>query len=259
MASEQDYAEFYDRLGREYPETRHVHGEDPRRYHHVLSEIRPFAALGARMLDVGCNDGVYTIPYCASGGVAHGIDISLSLITKAQTKARGLPATFEVGDIEEYSATIQYDLVLMSEVLEHFRRPERAIENAARAVKPRGHLLLTTPSAGAGVMVLRYLARLFSGRYLVEPYTVVTDGTILGERYGMTGIQYRHDFYYLYALKRWLRRLGFETVKAYTAVHGTYARVPRMLGRLESHVELSRVPLLNLFGETAFLLMRRID
>ena len=258
MTSEGAYAAFYERLGREYPETQHVHGQDPRRFRIILAELAPFAARKAHMLDVGCNDGVYTIPYCRDGGISHGIDISPTLVAKAQARAACLPATFEVADIEAYRSEIRYDLVLMSEVLEHVRNPSTAVENAVRLTKPGGHLLLSTPSARANVPALRYLLRLSQGR-VAEEYTVDTDRTVLGEQYRLGGFQYRHDHYYLTGLRRWLERYGLRTVRGYTAVQAGTTAFSGLLSRLEPHLDLRRVPLLNLFGLHVFLLMKRRD
>ena len=151
------YREFYDRLGHEYEETRAVYStrRGRARYRAVFGELSKFARLHSKLLDVGCNDGVYTIPYCELGGVAHGIDISQPLVEKAREKARAtrVAATFEVADVEEYLPKPEYDVVLMSEVLEHLRTPGLAVRNAVRGLRPGGHLVLSTPLPYSGFIL----------------------------------------------------------------------------------------------------------
>ena len=262
MRSKEMYREFYDRLGRDYDETGFVHGTDPRRHGQVLREILPFAADRLRMLDVGCNDGVYTIPYAQAGGPAKGIDISGALVEKARAKTGRLPVAFEVADVEEFDEPERYDLVLMSETLEHLRNPDVGVRNVVRALKPGGTLFVTTPSP-YGLRLTstwRYVTTLIGGLKLVEPNVDSTDHGILGEQYGLAGFAYRHDGYYLFALKRWLEGFGLVCESAYTAFHGNGQRIlSRTLRKLERLVPVHRIPYLNLFGANDYLLLGRIQ
>ena len=257
MASDEEYASFYERLGREYPETEVVHSEDPRRYQAVLREILPFAAGGRAMLDLGCNDGVFTIPYCRAGGSAHGVDISPSLVDKARAGAEGLDATFEVANAEMYRPRKEFDLVLLSEVLEHVRHPDLVVRTVVAALRPGGHCLLTTPSAGPGLRFSRYLKQIVTAERLTREITINTSNMILGKEYGMGGLRYRHDSYYPTALKRWLEGFGLQTVRLFTATHSDTGRLPKMLKRMEARLDLSRIPLVNLFGANVFVLVRK--
>ena len=257
MESEDSYREFYERVGGEYPETEVVHKGDPRRYNVILSELLPFASKGYRLLDIGCNDGVYTIPYSRAGGIGHGIDISSSLIQKARAQAEGLSATFEVADIEKYTSKTQYDAVLMSEVLEHVRNPEIAMVRALKALRGGGFLLLSAPTPYGLITTKRYIMELLQNSKLTEKGIVRTEETILGERYHMAGFHYRHDGYYPPMLRRWLHGLGLRTIRSYTAVYGRSNLFLRTLQKLETTVRIERMPVLNLFGETNVLLMAK--
>src|SRR5438128_497994 len=114
------YEQFYEELGQKYPETVHVHrNRDPgTRYWTVLSELAPYAKRGARLIDIGCNDGVYTIPYVLSGGTALGIDISQSLVDRANRKAETLGIRSRCGfireNIEKGGIHDKADIVLLS-------------------------------------------------------------------------------------------------------------------------------------------------
>src|SRR5438445_13678602 len=86
------YEDVYEELGQKYPETLHVHKmkELGSRYWTVISELLPYAKRGLRLIDVGCNDGVYAIPYALAGGKALGIDVSQSLVDKARKTVHDL-------------------------------------------------------------------------------------------------------------------------------------------------------------------------
>src|SRR2546428_5329713 len=150
------YEDFYEELGQKYPETFHVHNkrEVGSRYWTVISELLPYAKRGLRLIDVGCNDGVYTIPYVLAGGKALGIDVSQSLVNKASKTVHdlGISAKCEFirANIETSGLIIENaaptDLVLLSEVLEHLLDVRVALLNIRSMLGKGGKFLLTTPT-----------------------------------------------------------------------------------------------------------------
>jgi SAM-dependent methyltransferase len=89
----------------------------------VVRELNP-----AEILDVGCGEG-YTLAALRAGGICcpmSGIDFSAEAIEQA--KQRVPDATFEVEDaLVVAEAGRKYDLVVMTEVLEHIPSPERML------------------------------------------------------------------------------------------------------------------------------------
>lgn len=256
-ASQNDaiYEEFYEKLGKYYPESKRVHNKrDPQaRFQAVLLELRPFALRKATLLDVGCNDGVYTIPYVMIGGKADGIDISESLVIKAYNRAKMLipnstEYSFKVMDIQaELNYTLKYDVILMSEVLEHLNHPERAIVNAYNLLKEGGHFLLTCPSPLNEILNIadmKYVWNLF-GHKLKESQIIDSNKNLLSE-YGIKDYLYRHDGYYPLGLKAFIEKFGFRCVKFYTIGFGKRSFMIPYINRFEFF--LRKVPLLNLFG-----------
>lgn len=234
MGSVDCYREFYDRLGKEYDETAAVYSTrlGRVRFRAVSRYLRPFARRHLHLLDIGCNDGVYSLAYCRMGGVAHGIDISRSLVEKARAKARlaGLSPTFEVGDIEERRPPPIYDVVLMSEVLEHLRNPEHAIRNAVAGIHDGGYFLLSTPLPYSGFRT--YLKRLVGRAPLVQPF-----------EFENFGVRYRHDGYYPLALKDWLEGFGLRCVRATTVAREAKLGAPMnlILGCTNLQLHVKRV------------------
>jgi SAM-dependent methyltransferase len=92
----------------------------------LASVVREFAPTG--ILDIGCGEG-YTLGALRAAGVTcpmHGIDFAEAAIAAARERVPD--ATFEVNDaLVLADAGRRYDLVLMTEVLEHIQDPERML------------------------------------------------------------------------------------------------------------------------------------
>ena len=221
------YLHFYEELGRKYPETAlsHANRGPQSRYQAVLHELERFAKKGCKMLDVGCNDGVYAIPYCRDGGKALGIDISRSLVEKGRGEAarQGVTCRFMHADIEspDVARVIgdRFDLVLFSEVLEHLRYPDSALDNIHRLLKPQGYLVLTAPTPVFGDLVppaLGYVRVMMKGEKLTESHIADTTKRLVFQQYGISEYLYRHDGYYPRAFVRYVEGFEFRRVRFYT-------------------------------------------
>jgi 2-polyprenyl-3-methyl-5-hydroxy-6-metoxy-1,4-benzoquinol methylase len=256
------YTDFYESVGRNYPETQIVHKNMGigSRFQTVLSELAPFALKGASLIDIGCNDGVYTIPYCEMGGAALGIDISASLIMRARKLAKEVKsAGFVAMDIQaELRSYRQYDVALMSEVLEHLNQPSAAIRNVYKLLKKGGFFLLTCPTPLFEVfdsIDRKYLLNLFSNK-LLEHQKIDANNTALS-KFGIEDYLYRHDGYYPRGIKSFIEKFGFQCVKYYTIC---FDRRPVSLLRCRNFLELiyRRIPLFNLLGITNVQLFRKL-
>lgn len=221
------YAQFYDELGQKFPETAVVHGyRGPNtRYWTVWGELLPFAKRGKTLLDVGCNDGVYTVPFCQNGGQALGIDISQALVKKASDNAarvgvicRFMPADIEREDVLERVGK-HFDVVLLSEVLEHLINPQQALRNIHKLLRPAGTLIITVPtplSAEAPVSVIEYFYRAILGQKLLETCVLDTTKDPALRAAGISAYLWRHDCYYPRALRRYIEAHGFQCIRFYT-------------------------------------------
>lgn len=263
------YVDFYDQVGAKYPETDFAH---PRRgfgtrYWTVLRELAPFAKEGELLLDVGCNDGVYAIPYCRMGGRAVGIDVSRALIERAQESAaaEGVGAIFRQADIvtvEDLDGA-PFDVALYSEVLEHVLDAGASLRRIHSLLRLGGHLLLTTPTPICEIVRLdrHYVREVLKGERLLEAQLVESSSTPLGE-YGLRDFLYRHDGYYPRALADYVEQVGFRCRKQYTIgfPFPTFLRGALRAVRLrESWIEdlrlgfdlfLRRLPWIKLLGAT---------
>jgi SAM-dependent methyltransferase len=120
-----------------------------------LAYLRP----GARVLDVGCADGLVLDQLRRHAGMPlelEGVELSADAAAMAER------AGFRVhrGRIETVGLPAgAYDLVIMNQLIEHVADPAAVLEAVARALAPGGHVFVETPNLDA------WDARLFRRRY----------------------------------------------------------------------------------------------
>lgn len=130
------------------------------RYDLVAAAVRErVAGRPARVLDLGCGaalvaDRLTDLPVRYTG-----LDYGDHHITSAAARRRAdsgrLQAGFVRGDAEHLPfSDATFDVVVWSEVIEHLMRPELAVWEVARVLRPGGHLVLTTNNASE--MPLRF-------------------------------------------------------------------------------------------------------
>lgn len=264
---------FYESLGRFYPETSLVHSYRgvTSRYLAVMRELRPFARAGKLLLDVGCNDGVYMIPYCKMGGIGLGIDVACSLLVRARALSVGIPsAAYLRADICSWTSRRVFDLVLMADVLEHVNQPDLAIANARDSLKPFGFLLVSIPTP---LMEIRksgsFLSRLFplDRRYVRDLLSrkrgetqVIETRRTVHRFYLPRAWAYRHDAFYPIGLCDYVESFGFKCVKLSTI--RTVQPLPGLFWRFIEpsfkFLEIARrkIPFLSMLGESTIVLFK---
>lgn len=88
---------------------------------------------GETVLDVGCNSG-YLPEFLPTGCVAHGVDLSPSLVAKAQ--ARGLYASVQVAPAETLPfGDKSADVVVLGGVIEYPFDPQQVMRELARVAR----------------------------------------------------------------------------------------------------------------------------
>lgn len=101
-------------------------------------------ALRQRIVDLGCGGGLLAVPLAEDGAEVVGVDVAGEALRAAAARAvprlRLVQASLEAVPLPEDSA----DLVLLADVLEHLRAPGPAVVEAARLLRPGGHLFVNT-------------------------------------------------------------------------------------------------------------------
>ena len=122
------------------------------RYDLVAAEARRQTPLGGTILDIGCGSALVADRLADVDARYIGLDFPAHHIAYARKRFHDAPhrlhATFVRGDGERLPVRSQsVDVVVLSEVIEHLMRPELAVWEIARVLRPGGVLIMTTNNA----------------------------------------------------------------------------------------------------------------
>ncbi|MEM9191278.1 MAG: class I SAM-dependent methyltransferase [Myxococcota bacterium] len=119
--------------------------ENATRQRELLARLGRYVR-GRSLMDVGCGEGQFIHTALAAGWTARGIDLADGAVRQCQNY--GLP----VEKTDFFSSELngdRFDLILMSELLEHVPDPGSFLQRAEELLAPSGILYLTTPNFGS--------------------------------------------------------------------------------------------------------------
>ncbi len=129
-------------------------------YREKISFFGPHLKMDARVLDVGCGEGVLSLFLGYLGCQVLAIDQSGYQIAQnaALSAKAGLTGVrFRAVEFDDlgYEVDEPYDIVICTDVLEHFGDPDSATRRVVRFMKDEGELFLSLPSPAAPVHRMR--------------------------------------------------------------------------------------------------------
>lgn len=120
---------------------------DRKRVDFIARELGAYLPHGARILDVGCGNGVISRHLGRMGYEVLGIDVSEKTISQARALTNLPNVTFQTKSAEELVASGErYDAVICSEVLEHLSNPGALLDVLYNTLTPKGKLIVTVPN-----------------------------------------------------------------------------------------------------------------
>jgi 2-polyprenyl-6-hydroxyphenyl methylase/3-demethylubiquinone-9 3-methyltransferase len=113
---------------------------------HTLDLIARVARPGARILDVAAAQGNYSLALAEAGYRVTWNDIRADLVEYVKLKYERGDLTFAPGNVFELGFEAEFDVVVMTEVIEHVAHPDQFLAKIAQFVVPGGSIVMTTPN-----------------------------------------------------------------------------------------------------------------
>jgi len=122
------------------------HGGSERNFRKKCLRYRDWAVKylpGGRSIDVGTATGMFPALLKAAGFDAEGTEYNPA---SAEWGASHYGIRIRAGGLEQIDSEVEsFDLISMTDVLEHTDHPLRALQAASRSLKPHGYMLITFP------------------------------------------------------------------------------------------------------------------
>lgn len=131
-------------------------------YINLIKRVKPLILSGGNnILDLGCGVGTLSNYIASKGNKVLGVDISPKAIRVARESSHIIGneknTKFIIQDIENLDTNETFDLIILSEVLEHVHDDRKLIRKLIKYLKKDGYLFISTPSLNAPLYKFRLL------------------------------------------------------------------------------------------------------
>jgi 2-polyprenyl-6-hydroxyphenyl methylase/3-demethylubiquinone-9 3-methyltransferase len=115
---------------------------------HTIELVKKVASPGAKILDVAAAQGNFSLLLAELGYEVTWNDFRGELIDYVKLKhERGL-IHYAPGNIFDINFNVRFDVVLITEVIEHVAHPDDLLKIVSKFVVPGGSIVMTTPNGG---------------------------------------------------------------------------------------------------------------
>lgn len=127
-----------------------------------LAQLRAARKSPLRILDLGCGNGWAVTRFLGqSGDQVVGVDLHAPSVAYAQRHFAGERLSFRCADIEMLQKEeALWDVIVLADVLEHLRNPEKVLENCRALLDRGGRVLVALPNGFGPFEMESLLSRL---------------------------------------------------------------------------------------------------
>lgn len=160
------------------------------RFQRRLRDIGKFIAPPGRLLDVGCQMGLFMAAAQRKGWTVQGVELTLDAATEARRRTGAAIWRGEVAHAQ-YAAG-SFDVVTCWHLIEHVLSPLALLREARRILRPGGLLALETPNIGS----VNFRRQGLAWEYVIPPEHInYFDAATLGRALAKTGFDVCHQAY----------------------------------------------------------------
>ncbi|MBP0018318.1 MAG: methyltransferase domain-containing protein [Cyanobacteria bacterium SBLK] len=112
----------------------------------VIDLIQKVVSPPAKVLDVAASQGNYTLWLAELGYEVTWNDLRADLIDYVKLKHEKGIVHYAPGNLFELGFNSCFDVVVITEIIEHVAHPDEFLQKIAQLVKPGGYIIMTTPN-----------------------------------------------------------------------------------------------------------------
>lgn len=116
------------------------------RREHTLRLIQQVAETGAKVLDVAAAQGNFSLSLAEMGYEVTWNDLRAELADYVRLKYEHGILHYAPGNVFDLDIEARFDVVLITEIIEHVAHPDEFLCKISQLVKPGGHIVMTTPN-----------------------------------------------------------------------------------------------------------------
>ncbi len=115
---------------------------------HTIELVQKIAPPGAKILDLAAAQGNFSLSLAELGYEVTWNDLREDLVDYVKLKYEYGTIYFKPGNIFELNLESCFDVVLITEIIEHVAHPNEFLQKVARLIKPDGYIIMSTPNGG---------------------------------------------------------------------------------------------------------------
>ncbi len=116
------------------------------RHQHTINLVQKVTPKGTKVLDVAAAQGNFSLSLAELGYNVTWNDLRAELIDYVKLKYEYGIINYAPGNVFELGFKAEFDVVLITEIIEHVAHPDKFLRKISQMVKPGGHIIMSTPN-----------------------------------------------------------------------------------------------------------------